>query len=132
MKKIKFEKTYTSWEETYGSPEVKAIFKPYVAYELERKKQISIKYSTFIAAYVVSTDPDKNFGRSFDVYKHYKTGEGLIFVKKISAITSLTNYDFQAVEIDHERKEINFLDKYYEKGNSKHRHYLAQTGTITC
>lgn len=131
MEKIKFEKTFTSWEELYESTEVKRIFSPYAPSELERKKRISTKFSTFINGFVVATDPNKNFGRSFDVYKHYKTSEGLIFLKKVSAITSLTNHAMQAVEIDHDLKEIIFLDKYYEKGNSKHRYYLGQTGTIT-
>lgn len=91
-------KTYTNEKDFVNSKEVKEIFEGFqdsVASRVRRTK--------FIAAYVVATDPAKNYGRAFDVYHHFEIADdkykGMKRLMKVEVGSSLTSSGFQLATI---------------------------------
>ena len=99
-------KKYNTLDEFFNSEELKEIYRPYASSELDRFKRVTQRFE-FLAAYVVKRNPEENYGRSFDLYKHYKL-DTKVMLKKISALSFLGNYEYPIASI--ETKKIIITD----------------------
>ena len=97
MKNAKISKTFTDLNTYLGSKELETVFSPYEARAIFRHKNFVKKH--FIEAYVVSVDPEENYGRDFILYEKNKSSEGLICLNEIDGISIMSSYDLRGVEI---------------------------------
>lgn len=92
------EKTFTNSEEFYSSEELKEIYSYYAPSALKTMIKLS-KENDFIKVFKVEADPKKNYGISFKLFELYKTFDGLIILKEVSACSMMTNTPFREVKL---------------------------------
>lgn len=85
MKNLVIAKTFATVEDLIKSAEYNQIFEGY-----ENRHKSNLNRKEFKGAYLVATDPDKNYGRSFDVYEYFIIA-GLHRLMKIELGSSLDN-----------------------------------------
>lgn len=90
-------KTYTNEQDFVNSQEVKKIFEGWQDSITSRTRR-----TKFIAAYVVETNPEKNYGRAFDIYHHFEIADskykGMKRLMKVEVGSSLDNSGFQIAD----------------------------------
>lgn len=111
-KKERITRKIESFTEMINSEEFNEIYRPYGSEEKTRAIQIKSK-TEFLGAYVTEADPGLNYGQPFKLYHHYRTPEGLILIKEVSAITGLSSQPFELVIIDEDT--ILFFGVYIAK-----------------
>lgn len=109
-KVVNFSKSFGSWDELFSSPEYAELWKGFQG--AERSASITKSHCEFIGAYKEDVDPEKNYGRSFRLWKHYKA-DGLTFLNEISIHSALTSAPFREVIVC--ESSALFTNTYYRK-----------------
>ena len=117
-------KTFTEEEDFYGSEELKRIWKGFQG--LEARIRVMRKFE-FIKGIKVATDPAKNFGRDFDLYRVYKTDDGMKCCAKQSIHACISNGGMRLAYLWED--EIALTDFYAEKTKSN-REAIAQNDLL--
>lgn len=94
-------KVYNTFEEYVNSPEIASIYRGYE--NNLRDLHYRNARTEFIQAFVVETDPEKNYGQSADVYVHFKIADrdlkGMQRLMKVTIHSCLHNSGFQIANI---------------------------------
>lgn len=126
MRKLMIEKRLYSLDSLFQTNEWNNLWNGFDS-SAKKIREISMRRCEFLGAYVVKTDPEKNYGRTEDIYYHYKLEEGLIILNKIEVHTSMDTRPFTRCYVD--EKEITVSNEMF--GRSKlAREILAKLGYI--
>lgn len=131
---LKITKTYNSLEEMHNSAEYNDIWEGWQGKQTQMK--VHERFS-FMGAYVVETDPAKNYGRSYDLYHGYiveRDGMKYYSLHKIEVSACLHNGGVQFVLIapNMDGGKITFDKMYIKEGyyklNKQAANYSLGTG----
>ena len=83
-------------DEFYASEEFSKVWEGFQG--KDRAERVGREFE-FIRGYVVEMNPETNYGRDFDLYKLYKTSEGLPVLKKQTIGASISSQPMREVFI---------------------------------
>ena len=114
-------------DDFYASDEFNRVWEGYSSFEKDRTIRVG-KTFKFIKGFVISVDPNKNYGRDFKLFKVYKTDEGLTFIKEETVGGSLHNGGLNRAFLF----DDGFVrsENYYENSKSNRREMVKQDWVI--
>lgn len=118
---LKISHRFETQEEFLESDAMKEVFEGFQG--LQNEKNV-LKRFEFLGAFMVSRDPKENYGRSFDLYHHYKTSDGLELIKTIETYGCISDSPLRQVIVFDD--SVLLTPDYYRK-DGEYRKLLAES-----
>ena len=96
MKTIKISKVYKTFEEFENSPEFTDMWN---GWQGQKTSVAGMKraYKEFYGCFVEEVEPEKNYGKKYRLYNHYRTDDGCVFLSEVKIVSCLSIHSLSPV-----------------------------------
>jgi len=119
----------TNEDEFYSCAEMNQIWKHFQG---QSSNEAVGRRFKFIAGYVEETNPEKNYGKNFSLYKHYKCEDGVTIIKEESVHSMMSSSPFieLALTTNEQGKLVIFQTGFAIEKTKRNRKIIAEQNII--